>query len=140
MTLKEWCERTGVTPTHPTPERGAVSLCYTYTLTNDDEFDNAWALYHLEDYAVSSHNGPVIWLVPRSARSAALFEVPNLDNLTTDSDQYRLLARVFQLLSNYARNKAEAMEFREGGYVELARQHEEICQTEYERLPPGYRW
>lgn len=134
MTLKEWCERTGVTPTHPTTERGAVSLCYTYTFPDQDARD----LYRLEDYVINRIEGPVHWLLPRGPK--ALFEVPNLDNLTTDSDQYRLLARVFQLLSNYARNKAEAMEFREGGYVELARQHEEICQTEYERLPPGYRW
>ena len=59
MTLNQWCEMSGVKPTHPTTERGAVSVIV-------DQFDEARReLFWLSDYVVSSCCGIVIWLLPR---------------------------------------------------------------------------
>jgi hypothetical protein len=58
MTLSEWSKLTGILPTHPTTERGAVSVIVTY---QDARHNDLW---HLTDYKVSSVSGPVIWLVP----------------------------------------------------------------------------
>jgi hypothetical protein len=58
MTLKDWQRKTGILPTHPTTERGAVSLiCPIGEAGRSD-------LWHLEDFKVSTVSGPVIWLVP----------------------------------------------------------------------------
>lgn len=61
MTLAQWCRSADVKPTHPTTERGAVSLIYdlhhSYPLYAD--------LWCLSDYCVSSVSGPVVWLVPK---------------------------------------------------------------------------
>jgi hypothetical protein len=59
MSLKEWCERAGVKPTCPTTERGAVSVVVSGSELN---FTQLW---HLDDFAVSSRCGPVVWLVPK---------------------------------------------------------------------------
>lgn len=58
MTLKEWCDKTGILPTHPTSETGAVSVVMDFADLWTDE------LWHLDDYKVSSVAGSVIWLVP----------------------------------------------------------------------------
>jgi hypothetical protein len=60
MTLKEWSCGTGILPTHPTTERGAVSVLSTRE-SNPGHTD----LWRLDDYAVSSVCGVVVWLVPR---------------------------------------------------------------------------
>lgn len=62
MTLKEWCDYLAIIPTAPTTEMAAVS--FTFDVTTVDP-DLLWSLYHLDDYAVSSVTGPVVWLVPR---------------------------------------------------------------------------
>jgi hypothetical protein len=59
MTLAEWSAATGILPTHPTTERGAVSLCCS---PNDADRVQLW---NLTDFAVSTVSGPVIWLVPK---------------------------------------------------------------------------
>ena len=65
MTLSQWCKSAGgIYPTAPTTERGAVSLIV------EDDFRQKWQdtysmLWKLDDYAVSSVCGIVIWLVPR---------------------------------------------------------------------------
>ncbi len=59
MKLEEWCNLTKTLPTHPTTEKKAVSLI------PDKEGEYYWDLWHLEDYAVSSVCGVVLWLVPR---------------------------------------------------------------------------
>lgn len=58
MTLKEWSEKTGVLPTHPTTEKGAVSVVMNFADLWVDE------LWHLGDYKVQSVSGSVIWLIP----------------------------------------------------------------------------
>ena len=59
LTLQEWVARTGIQPTHPTTERGVVSVvCVPHQNP---------LLWFLSDYAVSSVCGSVIWLVPRRA-------------------------------------------------------------------------
>jgi hypothetical protein len=58
MTLKEWSDRFGILPTHPTTGQGATSVLATVAT------DPFRALYSLEDYKVSSVCGAVVWLVP----------------------------------------------------------------------------
>ena len=58
MTLAEWYKLSGILPTTPTTEVGAVSLC----ISADHKARNA--LWHLTDYRVSSSCGVVIWLLP----------------------------------------------------------------------------
>ena len=65
MTLSQWVALAGITPTHQTTERGAVSVVVS------TDFKTRWtatysALWRLDDYAVSSVCGAVIWLVPRA--------------------------------------------------------------------------
>lgn len=60
MTLREWSELTGILPTHPTTEVGAVSVVF------DGNPDYHRALNNLEDYKVqATYGGKVIWLIPR---------------------------------------------------------------------------
>jgi hypothetical protein len=59
ITLAEWCTRTQVLPTHPTTERGAVSVVLDHTHPGRSD------LWHLADYVVSSVSGVVVWLLPR---------------------------------------------------------------------------
>lgn len=64
MTLKEWCQQANVKPTHPTTERQAVSLIAT------EKKPNFTQLWNLDDYAVSSRCGIVLWLVPKNKDQA----------------------------------------------------------------------
>jgi hypothetical protein len=66
VTLSDWCRLTNIKPTHPTTERGAVSLFST--ITDHAERSTHTELWHLDDYVVCSVSGPVVWLVP-STRS-----------------------------------------------------------------------
>lgn len=86
MKLKEWCEQTGIKPTAPTTEHGAVSFTVFA-----DRLDSTvrWFLYHLDDYKVSSVCGVVFWLVPvkkprgmtNNLREAIDAELDSLDSL-----------------------------------------------------------
>jgi hypothetical protein len=58
MRLSDWVRESGIKPTTPTTETGAVSLVILFTDPNRD------LLFQLEDYKVSSSCGVVIWLVP----------------------------------------------------------------------------
>ena len=58
MTLQQWSEQYGVLSTHPTTESKSVSLCVNQFHEGVPE------LYHLDDYTVSTRNGPVFWLIP----------------------------------------------------------------------------
>ena len=69
MTLADWSKKHGVLPTHPTTERGAVSVVC------DDRAACA-ELYHLSDYAVSTVSGVVRWLVPKKPEQGDLDAVP----------------------------------------------------------------
>lgn len=59
MSLQEWLTKTNTLGTHPTTEKRAISVI------PDPKHPLFTALWHLTDYAVSSHCGAVIWLVPR---------------------------------------------------------------------------
>ncbi len=59
MTLADWCKENDVKHTHPTTEKGAVSLIVE--INHPKRAD----LYHLTDYVVSSVFGIVYWLVTR---------------------------------------------------------------------------
>lgn len=61
MTLAEWCKIAGVSPTHPTTERGAVSLIPG----SDVPHFHYTELWRLDDYSLTTISGPVVWLVPR---------------------------------------------------------------------------
>ncbi len=65
MTLSEWSKRTGILPTHATTERQAVSVC----VSPRDLLVNA--LWELDDYAVSTRSGSVVWLVPKKKETSA---------------------------------------------------------------------
>jgi hypothetical protein len=67
-TLADWCNRNGISPTHPTTERGAVSVVFNVGQLAEGEL---WSFYHLSDFAVSSRSGPVVWLVPIAGRCGA---------------------------------------------------------------------
>lgn len=72
MTLAQWCRSADVKPTHPTTERGAVSLCLNIGCVDAELADEIrHDLWHLSDYCVSSVSGPVVWLVPREKDGAA---------------------------------------------------------------------
>jgi hypothetical protein len=60
MTLKEWCATMNILPTHPTTEKGAVSV-----ILYKEPHQNQSELWHLDDYTVSSVSGVVVWLVPK---------------------------------------------------------------------------
>jgi hypothetical protein len=59
MTLQEWCKKYDVRPCTPTTETGAVT--FTLNLTNHPGRSE---LYRLNDHAVSSVCGVVVWMVP----------------------------------------------------------------------------
>jgi hypothetical protein len=63
MSLSEWSKLTGILPTHPTTEHGAVSL-----LCSVGEPHRA-KLWQLTNYKVSTVSGPVVWLVPYPRQS-----------------------------------------------------------------------
>ncbi len=58
-TLADWTKATGILPTYPTTERGAVSV-----ISTSDRTKYHAHLWHLTDYKVSTVSGPVVWLVP----------------------------------------------------------------------------
>lgn len=64
MTLDQWCKQAGVLPTHPTTETGAVSV-----LVGKDT-PCLSALWCLEDFVVRSRAGVVVWLAPKTNRTA----------------------------------------------------------------------
>jgi hypothetical protein len=49
-----------ILPTHPTTEKGAVSV-----ILYKEPHQNQSELWHLDDYTVSSVSGVVVWLVPK---------------------------------------------------------------------------
>jgi len=72
--LADWAAESGIKPTAPTTERGAVSV------TIDPADPTRAGLWRLSDYTVSTSSGSVVWLVP--ARTATWlppeFEPTNL--------------------------------------------------------------
>lgn len=60
MNFADWSKRTGILPTHPTSETGAISVI-SYSSLTPHHAD----LWHLDDYTVSSVCGSVVWLMPR---------------------------------------------------------------------------
>lgn len=109
MTLKEWCEKYNVLPTHPTTERGAVSLIL------HREGPGHTALHELTDYRVSSKEGgeySLFWLLPRkrntALRAALQRLVTYINNIITQygtSEHVKLMTpeekTTFDKLSNY---------------------------------------
>lgn len=61
MTLQEWSKMAGVLPTHPTTERGAVSVVYSRLNAH------YYTLWRLDDYRVDSVQAGVVWLLPRES-------------------------------------------------------------------------
>lgn len=61
MTLQEWCGLAGTHHTHPTTERGFVSVVID---GNNDTVEAS--LWHLTDYAAWARFGRVVWLAPRT--------------------------------------------------------------------------
>lgn len=60
MKLNDWENLTGILPTHPTTEKGAVSVVVA-------DGHHKRMLWNLSDYKVSTVSGPVVWLVPTNS-------------------------------------------------------------------------
>ncbi len=69
-----------------------------------------------------------------------MFELPNLDELSTESNDYRVLARVFRVLGEYCENKSYSMEARRAGRIDEAVRNEEFNHRRYQSLPEWARW
>lgn len=72
MKLKEWTKYSGITPTTPTTETGAVSVCI------EDNNDFRKQLWDLEDYKVSSVSGIVVWLIPQQTNEHLRYLAKNI--------------------------------------------------------------
>lgn len=68
------------------------------------------------------------------------FDVPNLDDLTTDPDELDAMADTLSRLAAYAWHKAEAMRARLAGNIEDATDAERKMTSNYRRLPEWAQW
>lgn len=69
-----------------------------------------------------------------------MFEVPNLDGLSTEIADYARAAMVFGLLRDYCLNKQIAMSYRQAGRVDVAKEYEVECDRLHNLLPNWARW
>lgn len=69
-----------------------------------------------------------------------LIDVPNLDGETLDPAEMRELGQNLTRLASYALSKANAMENRLKGKIELAELDERHCEALFNTLPPEWRW
>jgi len=61
MTLNDWCRKWDVQHTHPTTERGAISV-----IPKDIRYnESVKELFELSDYRVAERSLSVFWLLPR---------------------------------------------------------------------------
>ena len=67
-------------------------------------------------------------------------DVPNLDDITIDPKELRKFGRDLTRLAAYTLSKANAMENRIKGKIELALLDERHCEQLYNMLPPEWRW
>lgn len=67
-----------------------------------------------------------------------MFDAPNLDDMNVDD--LRVAAASLQLLANYAKLKATAMERRANGQVSEALAGEKRCDKIYRMLPDAHHW
>jgi hypothetical protein len=73
-------------------------------------------------------------------RREALFEVPNLDAISTEPRDYEELEIVFSILSSYCDFKKIAMEQRAAGNVNGAIELEKRLEEFYDQLPIWAKW
>ncbi len=69
-----------------------------------------------------------------------LFEVPNLDDISIDPDDYRQLVVVFGILQEYANTKHQAMRYRTFRELMAALRLEAHLEVLYDQLPEWARW
>lgn len=72
--------------------------------------------------------------------STALFDVPNLDGLSVDADDYFQASEVFHALSVYCQNKKISMSFRKHGNICKSEEIEKRNEKIYESLPDWAKW
>jgi hypothetical protein len=68
------------------------------------------------------------------------FDVPNLDDLSTDPRDYAAMERTLDKLSLYCEHKRRSMELRLQGDVDAALAYERLMERTYQRLPKWARW
>jgi hypothetical protein len=68
------------------------------------------------------------------------FTVPNLDDASTDPEDYRELAQVLAILNVYALCKAEAMRKRLAGRIVAAADLDAENERRYKWLPKWAQW
>ncbi len=74
------------------------------------------------------------------APELAGFDVPNLDDLSTDPMDYAAMERTLDKLALYCEHKRRAMQLRAGGDIPAAVAYERLQQRTYDRLPKWARW
>jgi hypothetical protein len=62
----------------------------------------------------------------------------NLDSIPRED--LLVLALHLRTLAEYAKRKAEALAFREGGQIGSAQRLEAVCEELYADLPTNWRW
>jgi shikimate 5-dehydrogenase len=68
------------------------------------------------------------------------FDVPNLDDASTEFGDYDNLADTLKLLAQYAKNKGDAMYARGAGGITRALDLEAKNERIYRQLPKWARW
>ncbi len=74
------------------------------------------------------------------APELAGFDVPNLDDLSTDPMDYAAIERTLDKLALYCEHKRRAMQLRAAGDIPAAVAYERLQQRTYDRLPKWARW
>lgn len=68
------------------------------------------------------------------------FDVPNLDDSSTDANDYRELNTVLLLLAQYCRYKSESISYRNDGCMNAAKNSEYFMDKTYKQLPDWAKW
>lgn len=69
-----------------------------------------------------------------------MFDVPNLDGLSTDPKDLFEASNVLSRLACIAEYKGKAMELRAKGDIEAAESFERSADYQYKRLPEWAKW
>jgi hypothetical protein len=72
--------------------------------------------------------------------SDKLFDVPNLDDMSVDPEDYREAARVLRALADYCERKGRAIQNRFKGNILSTGACDRECRMRYKDLPEWARW
>lgn len=72
--------------------------------------------------------------------SESLANLPNLDDLSVDSTDYRKLSIIYLLASQYCRHKSRSIRYRQENKIDKAIEAEKEMKETYEAFPISERW